>query len=148
MKKYVLPILRGMFLGIAIGLGFSLFFCYLYRAKTYYPSSPAFVNKFDRPLNAMAVSVLLWMLMGLVFSAGAYIFSIKSWSPLKQTIINFLIYYLGFSPLAVWAGWFPMTWPNFGIFTLIFILTYVIVWTISSHIAKKEVQQINDQLKK
>lgn len=147
MKKYVLPILHGMFLGIAIGIGWSLFFSYLYGAKTYYPSSPAFVDKFNRPLDAVAVSVLLWMAMGLVFSAGTYIFTIKSWSPLKQTIVNFLIYYLGFSPLAILAGWFPLTWANFAVFTVIFVLVYLIVWTISSHIAKKEVKQINEKLK-
>ena len=85
MKKYILSAIKGMFLGIAIGLCISLFFDYLNGADTYLPSTPVFTSPFARPLNAVTFSVVFWALMGLVFSMGALIFQIERWTLLKRT---------------------------------------------------------------
>lgn len=75
--------------------------------------------------------------MGLVFGLGYYIFEIKDWSLTKQTIVNFIVYYCGFTPLAILAGWFPLTWPLFAAFSATFIVIYAIIWLIAYYIDKR-----------
>ncbi|WP_251716603.1 DUF3021 domain-containing protein [Lactobacillus agrestimuris] len=147
MKKHIFLIIQGIILGEFIGQLFSLLFSYLYGLSNYVPSAPTFTNHFSRPLNAVLVSVILWGLMGLVFSAGALVYKNERWSIRKKTIINFIIYYCGFAPLAILAGWFPLTLINFSIFTGIFILIFIVMWFINMNIAKRELNQINKKIK-
>ena len=95
----------------------------------------------------MTVSVILWALMGLVFGFGSFVFAIRKWPLLKKTIINFIIYYIGFTPLAFLAGWFPLNIVNFMIFTGIFILIYITIWFIRSYTIGKEIREINNKIK-
>lgn len=142
MKKYVKYSIGFSGIGVLIGLAISLVFNYLNGSTTYYPSSPNFVNQFARPLNSVTVSVVLWMLIGCVFGFGSLIFELKNWSLLKKTIINFCAYYAGFAPLAILCGWFPLTWLNFAIFTLIFIVIYAIIWSLNWYSIKKRFAQL------
>lgn len=122
--------------GVLIGMAISIFFSYLSGTNTYYPSSSTFMAQFASPLNALVVSIVLWALMGILFGFGAMIFEIKKWSTLKQTSVNFFVYYVVFSPLAVLAGWFPLTIMNFVIFTVIFIAIYALCWVIAWFIGR------------
>lgn len=148
MKKYILSAIKGMFLGIAIGLCVSIFFNYLNGADTYLPSTPVFTSHFARPLNAVTVSVVLWALMGLVFSIGALIFQIERWILLKRTIVNFFVYYIFFTPLAFMAHWFIIDLPHILVFTIIFTLIYVLIWFINAQLIKNDIKQINEKLRK
>ncbi|WP_076460481.1 DUF3021 domain-containing protein [Limosilactobacillus caccae] len=123
--------------GVLIGMAISIFFSYLSGTNNYYPSAPAFMAQFASPLNALVVSIVLWAVMGLLFGYGALIFERKRWSLRKQTAVNFLVYYCGFSPLAIAAGWFSLTITNFVIFTAIFIAIYAICWVIGWFIGRK-----------
>lgn len=116
--------------GVLIGMAISVLFSYLSGTGNYYPSGPVFMAQFTNPLNALVSSIILWALMGILFGFGAMIFDIKNWSLAKQTVVNFLVYYLIFSPLAVLAGWFSLTLLNFVIFTAIFAVIYAICWLI------------------
>lgn len=147
MKKHIFLIINGVILGEFFGQLFSLLFSYLYGLNSYTPSTPTFTNHFSRPLNAVLVSVILWGLMGLVFSAGALVYKNEHWSLRKRTIVNFTIYYCGFTPLAILAGWFPLTLINFVIFTGLFILVFVVTWFLDMHVTKREVSQINKEIK-
>lgn len=122
--------------GVLIGLAISTFFSYLSGTGNYYPSGSVFMSQFASPLNAMVISIVLWGLMGLLFGFGAMIFNIDRWSLAKQTAVNFLVYYLGFSPLAIIAGWFSLTVTNFVIFTAIFVVIYAVCWLISWFISR------------
>lgn len=124
--------------GVFIGTVMSLIFSYLDGAKYFSPSNSIFTSQFIRPLDAVLISVILWGLMGLVFGLGYYIFEIKDWSLTKQTIVNFIVYYAGFTPLALFAGWFPLTWPSFAAFTMAFIVVYAIIWLIAYYIDKRD----------
>lgn len=126
---------------------FSLFFSYLYGLSNYVPSAPTFTNHFSRPLNAVLASVILWGLMGFIFSAGALIYKHEQWSILKRTIVNFVIYYCGFTPLAILAGWFPLTLVNVAVFTGIFVLVFILMWFINTYITKREVRRINKKIR-
>lgn len=146
--KYLSYAFRFATTGVFIGLVISLIFNYVENSNLYYPSSVAFVKKFARPLDAVAVSALLWALMGLVFGFGSMVYSIKKWSYLKQTITSFIIYYVGFTPLAILAGWFPLNWVNMIIFTAEFILIFLLFWTFYYWKAAREIKRINQKIKK
>ncbi|MBB1068892.1 DUF3021 domain-containing protein [Limosilactobacillus sp. RRLNB_1_1] len=147
MKKYFLYAVSGISVGELFGLVFSLFFSYLYNLKDYVPSAPTFTDHFSRPLNAVLVSVILWGMMGLVFNFGALIFNIEDWSILKRTIVNFIIYYCGFTPLAILAGWFPLNLINWLVFTGIFVMIYLIMWFINFYAVKQDLKKINRKLR-
>ena len=134
--------------GTLYGLIASLFYNFSNKNSVYYPSVPSFTAKFANPLNAMTVSVILWALMGLVFGFGSFVFAIRQWSLLKKTIVSFIIYYIGFTPLAFLAGWFSLNIVNFMIFTGLFILIYVTIWFIRSYQVIREIREINNKIKK
>ena len=146
--KYLSYAFRFATIGVFIGLVISLIFNYVENSNLYYPSSVAFVKKFSSPLDAVAVSALLWALMGLVFGFGSMVYSIRKWSYLKQTITSFIIYYVGFTPLAILAGWFPLSWINMIIFTVEFILIFLLFWTFYYWKAAREIKRINQKIKK
>lgn len=129
MNIHVRRTVKFIALGEMFGLVFSLFFNYLYGNFSYMPSTNLLQDEFSRrPLNGMLYSVLIWAMMGILFGWGAFIFDIKQWSLVKQTIVNFIVYYIGFSILAVLAGWFSISFTNFIIFSSIFMLAYIIIW--------------------
>lgn len=131
MKKYVSNGLSFASVGIIIGLTISVFFSYLSGTGNYYPSSTEFVSSFANPLDAFLASIGLWGLMGLVFGFGSLIFNVKKWSTIKQTIVNFIVYFIAFTPLAILAGWFPLTLGNLVTFTIIFCIIYAFCWIIA-----------------
>lgn len=130
MKKNLSNGLSFAAIGILIGLAFSIFFSYLAGTGIYTPSSSAFMDSFANHIDAVLVSIVLWGLMGLVFGYGSLIFGIKKWSTLRQTVTNFLVYFVGFTPLAILAGWFPLTLSNFIGFAVIFTVVYAFCWII------------------
>lgn len=146
--KYLSYAFRFATTGVFIGLVISLIFNYVENSNLYYPSSVAFVKKFSNPLDAVAVSVLLWALMGLVFGFGSMVYSIKKWSYLKQTVTSFIIYYVGFIPLAILAGWRPLNWINLITYTVEFIVIFLIIWTFYYWKAAREIKRINQKIKK
>lgn len=147
MRKILKNILAFATIGVFIGMIISIVISYFYHSFQYYPSAPAFVARFTRPLNAVAVSFLLWIIIGQLFGFGSLIFEIKHWSLRKKTIINFLTYYLGLIPLALLAGWFPLTWPNFLLFTVIFIVVYTIIWLINWRLVLADINKVNQKVK-
>lgn len=131
MKKRMNTLINSTACGILIGLMTTLIVNYSIGSQHYLPSGPQFVNRFALPLNALLVSVILWGLMGFLFGLGSFIFDIQTWSLAKQTIVNFIVYYGGFTILAICAGWFSLSWVNFGTFSLMFIVIYALIWMIN-----------------
>ncbi|QYN58284.1 DUF3021 domain-containing protein [Lactobacillus panisapium] len=147
--KYLSYAFRFATTGVFIGLVISFIYSYMENPNSlFYPSTFAFVRKFARPLDAVAVSALLWALMGLVFGFGSMVYFIKKWSYLKQTTTSFIIYYVGFTPLVILAGWFPLSWVNLIIFTAEFIVIFLIVWTFYYWKTAREIRRINQKIKK
>ncbi|MDT3959049.1 DUF3021 domain-containing protein [Staphylococcus kloosii] len=69
------------------------------------------------------------------------------WRITKTTVMHFVISYIGFLPLAILSGWFPLYISAILMFTLIFIIIYFIMWYINYSKAKKMVAAINNVLK-
>ncbi|KRM95174.1 integral membrane protein [Liquorilactobacillus aquaticus DSM 21051] len=139
---------HGIPVGIALGLLISLFFSYAYGLEDYVPSAPQFTEMFSRPLNAVAISIILWGLMGILFSISSLIFEKEGWSITRQTITHFFVTFCGFTPLAVLCGWFPLQWGVLVSFTIIFVIIYVVIWSINMASGRRDVEKINKKLKK
>ncbi|ANZ60681.1 hypothetical protein AYR62_13850 [Secundilactobacillus paracollinoides] len=141
LSRVIIGVVVGVFIGFMIAMGISL----AYRAPIFMPSSTSFVNHFSSSLMATAASIGLWALMGIVFAVGALVFEVERWSITRQTVTNFIITYVLFTPLAVLAGWFPISplWSWLLSFTIEFIVIYVIMWVTSMRVARASVRRLN-----
>ncbi|WP_141708418.1 DUF3021 domain-containing protein, partial [Staphylococcus aureus] len=86
-------------------------------------------------------------LIGVVFILGDFIFKYTDRGITKATIVHFITTYVGFLPLAILAGWVPLTINYLIIFIIIFIVVYTLIWIIHFFNNKNYVDTINDQLK-
>ncbi|MBZ2405850.1 DUF3021 domain-containing protein [Liquorilactobacillus hordei] len=143
MKKIILQILFGITVGIFIGFTTALTFSFIYQSKYFSPSAPHFITFFSSNIMATAISAILWSFMGILFSLSSMIFEKENWSITRQTITHLIVSYLGFTPLAILAGWFPLTVLWLISYTIIFLIIYLIIWSISMLTAKKEIEELN-----
>ena len=137
--------------GILIGLILSIFFSYHFSAELYLPLSPnsaigrwMFLHHVHGSL-VMLYCVLVWGAIGVLFSLGSLLFQ-KDWSLLRATLSHYLLMLLGFIPLATLAGWFPARLGFYLSLIVEFTLVYVIIWLVSYHFYKKQVQEINQSI--
>lgn len=143
MKKLVKGLLISVSEGITIGLLISVLFNYIYQNKYFLPSSPDFVNKFNSPLNALIISIIIWAAMGMIFYFASYIFELEKISVTKQTIYHFLVTYIGYTILTIYAGWYPLNIKWITIYTGIYILVYLFFWLSAMKEARKITDEIN-----
>ncbi len=119
MKKYVKDFfLRGMMFG---GFGpIILGIIYLILSLT--------INGFS--LNGVEVFIAIISTYLLAFiQAGASVFNqIEGWSVAKSLFCHLSTLYIAYSLCYILNSWIPFEWTVLLIFTLIFIVTYFIIW--------------------
>ena len=139
--------------GILIGLVLSILFSFLNAPSTYMPLSPSSAvgqwmqNHEIHGSLVMLYCALIWGAIGVLFSFGSLLFQ-KDWSLLRATLSHYLLMLLGFIPLATLAGWFPARLGFYLSLIVEFTLVYVIIWLVSHHVYKKQVQEINQSIAK
>ena len=148
MKKIITKIIHGIFIGITLGLLISLFFNYINGNSHYYPSNIYFTEHFKTVINALSYSICLWALMGIVGSTSVLIFKINHWSLLKQSICHFLYVYICMTILAIFAGWFPLKFNFMAIYTFIFLLIYLVIYSLKTIQFKQDIKLINQHIRK
>ncbi|MDF7627232.1 DUF3021 domain-containing protein [Lactobacillaceae bacterium L1_55_11] len=146
MKAVMKYLWHNALVGLCIGFSVAMFFSLINGAHYWMPSSPEFVDRFSSPLMAALVSMFLWMGMGLVFGASNYIFNIERWSIDRQSTVHFLVTYVGFSILAILAGWFKLNTVNFLVFSLIYVGYYLLGRTLHKRWARQNVDDLNQKL--
>lgn len=148
MKREIFKrILSGVVIGTFIGLSMAIIFSYLSNTGEFYPAPLRFVDKFSNILNATTMAVVLWSLIGIIFSVSSMVFEYTDWSITKMTVVHFCIIYLGFTPLAIICGWFPPRLISIIFFTIIFIFIYIIMWMVFMKKAKEDVNNINKHIR-
>lgn len=145
-KKFIKLAVQGFPIGISIGLIYSILICYMIGINDYSPAPPIFTDQFSSSLNAMIVSVIIWGLIGTLFSSASMIFTDTDWSITKMTVIHFIITYLLFLPLSLLAKWYHLTFSNLLLFTAIFIGMYALYWMVGMLKTKKKIKEINAKL--
>lgn len=78
---------------------------------------------------------------------AGYIFRKAEWSLLRATLTHYALTCLGFIPLATLSGWFPLRLTFYLELVIEFSLIYLLVWVFSYWKMKKDIEQLNQELK-
>ena len=148
MKRMMQHVSVGIFTGTFIGLLTSFIISWQVGEGKYYPSTPFFMSKFDTELEALGWSIVLWSLIGIMFSVASLIYRKDNWSILKQAIIHFSCTYLGLLFLNVLLNWFDYSFIDILRYTVVFVAIYSIVVTYSMVKVKLSLNDINKKLEK
>ncbi|MGT2964910.1 DUF3021 domain-containing protein [Streptococcus acidominimus] len=146
MKRY----LYSASLGITIGLSISLVMSASFGRGTYLPLNPSstmghyYLSHFNL-VEIMGISVLIWAAIGLLFQVAEQIFD-QDWSLAKMTFVHFLITAIGFTSLAILAGWFPLNLFWLIFFEVLFVIIYLLIFLINYQSMKKRITTINQEL--
>ncbi|NQM14230.1 DUF3021 domain-containing protein [Streptococcus suis] len=146
MKKYLLSASMGVTIGSLISIIMASFF----GGGYYLPVNPhstmgaIYLARFSQPM-VMLISVLIWGAIGVLFQAADKIFE-QDWSLMRMTATHFLVTAIGFTPLAILAGWFPVNLAGLLFFWLLFILIYALLFFINYKKMEASVQAINRHL--
>ena len=139
-------------LGFTIGLLISLIISGLFSQGHYYPLNPSsdmgiYYYQHFNPVTVMAISVVIWFTIGVFFQALDKILN-QDWSLLRMSVTHFILSTLGFSLLAILAGWFPLNLANLLVFWIIYLVIYAIIYWRNYQQMNQQVQAINQSLEK
>ena len=146
MKKYILS----ASLGVSIGTIISIITSSIFGQGTYLPLNPLstmgayYVEHFNQP-TVMLICVLTWASIGILFQLADKIFE-QDWSLLHMTATHFCITALGFTPLGILAGWFPLNLGSLLLFWLIFVLVYALLFFLNYRKMDRYIKDINSDL--
>ncbi|HFI0345575.1 TPA: DUF3021 domain-containing protein [Streptococcus suis] len=146
MKKYILS----ASLGIAIGTIISIVTSAVFGQGIYLPLNPFstmgayYVEHFNQP-TVMLICVAIWATIGLLFQLADKIFE-QDWSLLRMTATHFAITVLGFTPLGILAGWFPVKLGALLFFWFIFVLIYASLFFLNHRKMERQIKDINGRL--
>jgi len=146
MKKYILS----ASLGVSIGTVISIITSSIFGQGTYLPLNPLstmgayYVEHFNQP-TVMLICVLTWASIGILFQLADKIFE-QDWSLLRMTATHFCITALGFTPLGILAGWFPLNLGSLLLFWLIFVLLYALLFFLNYRKMERYIKDINSGL--
>lgn len=146
MKKYILS----ASLGVSIGTIISIITSSIFGQGTYLPLNPLstmgayYVEHFNQP-TVMLICVLTWASIGILFQLADKIFE-QDWSLLRMTATHFCITALGFTPLGILAGWFPLNLGSLLLFWLIFVLLYALLFFQNYRKMERYIKDINSGL--
>ncbi|HFI0618962.1 TPA: DUF3021 domain-containing protein [Streptococcus suis] len=146
MKKYILSASLGVTIGSLISIIMAGFFGggYYLPVNPYSTMGAIYLARFSQPM-VMLISVLIWGAIGVLFQAADKIFE-QDWSLMRMTATHFLVTAIGFTPLAILAGWFPVNLAGLLFFWLLFILIYAMLFFINYKKMEASVQAINRHL--
>lgn len=146
MKKYILS----ASLGVSIGTIISIITSSIFGQGTYLPLNPLstmgayYVEHFNQP-TVMLICVLTWASIGILFQLADKIFE-QDWSLLRMIATHFCITALGFTPLGILAGWFPLNLGSLLLFWLIFVLLYALLFFQNYRKMERYIKDINSGL--
>ncbi|HEM5172659.1 TPA: DUF3021 domain-containing protein [Streptococcus suis] len=146
MKKYILS----ASLGIAIGTIISIITSAVFGQGIYLPLNPFspmgayYVEHFNQPA-VMLICVAIWAAIGILFQLADKIFE-QDWSLLRMIATHFCITALGFTPLGILAGWFPVKLGALIFFWFLFILVYALLFFLNHRKMERHIKDINGRL--
>ncbi|MFX3959188.1 DUF3021 domain-containing protein [Streptococcus suis] len=146
MKKYILS----ASLGIAIGTIISIITSAVFGQGAYLPLNPfstmgAYYLSNLSQVTVMLICVLTWASIGILFQLADKIFE-QDWSLLRMMATHFGITVLGFTPLGILAGWFPVKLGALLFFWLIFVLVYASLFFLNYRKMERQIKDINGRL--
>ena len=95
----------------------------------------------------LAYCLITWFAIGILIEVASYIFRKAEWSLLRATLTHYALTCLGFIPLATLSGWLPLHLTFYLELVIEFSLIYLLVWAFSYWKMKKDIEQLNQELK-
>ena len=146
MKKYILS----ASLGVAIGTMISIITSGIFGQGVYLPLNPfstmgAYYLSHFNQVTVMLICVVIWASIGILFQLADKIFK-QDWSLLRMTATHFGITALGFTPLGILAGWFPVKFVFLLLFWFIFVLIYALLFFKNYRKMEWHIKEINRKL--
>lgn len=86
------------------------------------------------------------MFAGWFFTVTPLIFENPRWTLVQQTALHFTIVVVLYLLLAFGTGWIPYSMKNMLIVFVLFIVTYVIIWSSFYFYYKNEAKKLNAEL--
>lgn len=124
-----------------IGLGYSAILTFVILAIMTYQDVQV-------PVSVIWKNTTGGMVMGIYFGCASLIFEREEWSPLKKTIIHFLLSIAIWLPLAFWMGWVPLQLTSILIGIGSFIVVYLLFWFGSYWYFKRIENEMNHSVRK
>lgn len=145
-KEIILRSILGFPIGLAIGYLITIIISFIWADGYYAPCVPALIDTMGNEINAVLMQAFLSGILGVGFSTTSVIWKIERWGIAKQTLIYFLINSAVMMPVAYFTHWMEHSMKGilsyFGIFAFIF----VIIWVIEYTIAVRNVRKMNENL--
>ena len=98
--------------------------------------------------NQYFLSIISTYILAFTVAGCSMLYNIEHWSFLKASLIHFTLLYLSYLLVYIANGWFPFTWIGFTVFTLIFIIGYLIIWLSIYLSIKAQAKKLNDKISK
>lgn len=145
-KKIMLRCALGFPIGITIGQMISIVISLIWAKGYYAPCVPELATAMGNEINAVILQTALCGLLGIGFSGSSIIWEIEHWNLVKQTGIYFLIVSAFMMPIAYFTYWMEHSLIGFLSYLGIFTLIFVIIWVIEVTIGRKNIRKMNENL--
>ncbi|MGI6510321.1 MAG: DUF3021 domain-containing protein [Erysipelotrichaceae bacterium] len=145
-KKIFLRGLLGIPLGIAQGYIITILISLIHANGYYSPCVPELIETAGSEINAVILQAALSGLLGATFSASSVIWEMDNWSIAKQSGIYFAITALVMMPVAYFAKWMEPTIKGFVVYFGIFLLVYIVIWSIQYIFWKNKIDKMNQKI--
>ncbi len=106
------------------------------------------INDIESSVMTIWLSMGGSIFLGIYFGLAAYIFTVDQWSPLKKTIIHFILSLTVYFIVAFTIGWVPFNGVSIIISTIIFSLIYMLFWFGYNLYFRKLTATLNETLEK
>ncbi|HLQ98243.1 MAG TPA: DUF3021 domain-containing protein [Candidatus Dormibacteraeota bacterium] len=110
-------VLKRVMIGIAYG-----------GISTFIALTVLMILEINPPVAQIWLYTLAGFMLGIYFGVASFIFEIDKWSPLKTTVIHFLLSIAFYFMIALSIGWIPFTFTAIIISIFIFTAVYCIYW--------------------
>ncbi|MFC0525087.1 DUF3021 domain-containing protein [Pontibacillus salicampi] len=84
--------------------------------------------------------------VGVYFGLASLLFDVKGWSPMKSTVLHFLVSVAVFFPIIIMAGWIPLEAGPILVCFGIFLVIYLFLWCMMYLYYKNQKDALNKGL--
>ena len=146
-KELIKRCLIGALIGLSISYIITIIISMIINKGEYYPVPSQLIKLCGNEMNAVIIQAIFSLIYGAICFGTSVIWNIDRWSILKQTVIHFLVISLTSLPIAYFMYWMPHNILGIISYFAIFIFIYLIIWLSAYFSIKKNIQEINKNIK-
>ena len=93
-------------------------------------------------------SVASGWLLAFVVAGCSVFYQVESWGLAKATFLHIVSLYVAYLACYLLNGWLAASWQTVGIFTAIFAVCYLVIWSVVYLCVRNTAKKLNKTLKK